>query len=89
MKTKIFPKPAPPYSATDELERYEQVLESESYPWPARLLGAFFGIVFWAISFMFLFGFLPGDVHDVGTYLAIGSIGAGLAFVISVPFICK
>lgn len=90
MKTKIFPPPAPPYSVFDELDRIEEASKSlDDYPWGARILAVVAGMVFWGLMFMFFLGFLPGDVHDFDTYLAIGSIGAALSFVFSVPFLCK
>lgn len=90
MKTKIFPPPAPPYSALDDVERLEQEAAAiDNYPWSARALGVLAGMVFWGLVFMFFLGYLPGDVHDLDTYLAIGSIGSALSFVFSVPFLCK
>lgn len=90
MKTKIFPPPAPPYSALDEIDRYHKEAKAlDNYPWGARALAVVVGMIFWGLIFMFFLGYLPGDVHDLDTYLAIGSIGAGLSFVFSVPFLCE
>lgn len=92
MKKRIFPQPVESYDVLKHIEQIEanRVAQLDHYPWDARALGVLFGMVLWGLIFAFIFGlWLGGAFVTATTLLCSFLIGAGLAFVFSVPFLWK
>lgn len=90
MKTKIFPPPAPPYSAFQQEARTEVVYNSLDHnPWGARIAAVLSAALLWGIAFLVIFGFGITNNSAPGDLFACFVIGAGVPVVFSVPFLWK
>lgn len=91
MKTKLFPPPAPPYSAIEHADRIVEQQESQidHYPWLPRVLAVLAGGLLWGVAFVLILCVWISGNNSFGDITAAFALGFIIPTIFAIPFLWR